>query len=67
MGEIDPGFENKGVLLAVIENGQSLAGHGPRLMVPSDIRGGRYVSDIVSIRLERATPDPIVELLPLGR
>ena len=43
------------------------AGRGPRLVVPGDIRGGRYVSDIVSIRLELATPDPIVELLPLGQ
>lgn len=65
-GEIDPGFENKGVLLAVIENGQSLGGRGPRLVVPGDIRGGRYVTDVVSIRLERVPPDPIVELLPLG-
>ncbi len=35
-------------------------------MVPEDIRGGRYVSDVVSIRLERALPDPVVEFLPLG-
>ena len=62
-GEIDPEFENKGVLLAVIEDGQTLT-RGPRLVVPGDIRGGRYVSDVVSIRLERAVPDSIVELLP---
>ena len=37
-----------------------------RLVVPGDIRGGRYVSDVVSIRLERALPDPVVEFLPLG-
>ena len=34
-GEIDPDFENKGVLLAVIQDGQSLAGRGPRLARPA--------------------------------
>ncbi|HYB40348.1 MAG TPA: hypothetical protein VEL75_01195 [Candidatus Methylomirabilis sp.] len=63
-GEIDPSFENKGVLLAFIQDGQSLAATGPRLVVPNDIHGGRYVSDIVSIRLERVPPDPVVQFLP---
>jgi hypothetical protein len=65
-GEFDPIFENKAVLLAFTQDGKSLAGGGPRLVVPGDIRGGRYVSDVVSIRLERALPDPVVEFLPLG-
>jgi hypothetical protein len=65
-GEIDPDFENKPVLLALIEDGQSLTG-GPRLVVPGDTRGGRYVSDVVSFRVERVPPDPIVPLLPLGQ
>ena len=65
-GEFDPTFENKAVLLAFTQDGKSLAGGGPRLVVPGDIRGGRYVSDVVSIRLERVLPDPVVELLPLG-
>ena len=65
-GEIDPGFENKAVLLAFTQDGKSLAGGGPRLVVPGDIHGGRYVSDVVSIRLERALPDPVVQFLPLG-
>jgi len=65
-GEIDPGFENKAVLLAFTQDGKSLAGGGPRLVVSDDIHGGRYVSDVVSIRLERALPDPVVQFLPLG-
>jgi len=64
-GEIDPQFENKGVLLAFTEDGQSLAAVGPRLVVPGDIRGGRYVTGVVSIRLDRVAPDAIVDLLPL--
>ncbi len=65
-GEIHPTFENKGVLLAFIQDGVSLAGSGPRLVVPGDIRGGRYVSDVVSIRVGRVPPDPVLEFLPLA-
>jgi hypothetical protein len=46
-GEIDPFFGNKPVILAVTEDGQALA--QPRLIVPGDVHGGRYVSDIVGI------------------
>jgi hypothetical protein len=53
-GEFDPGFENKPVLLAVTQDGQSLASQGLRLVVPDDIRGGRYVSLVETIRLDRA-------------
>jgi hypothetical protein len=42
-GELDPGFGNKPILLAFAEDGESLAAEGPRLVVPGDIRGGRYV------------------------
>jgi hypothetical protein len=51
-GEIDPFFGNKPVLLAVTEDGQSLA--QPRLIVPGDIHGGRYVSDVVGVVLDEA-------------
>lgn len=52
-GEIDPGFENKAVLVAYQEDGQPL---GPAegmawLVVPGDQKGGRYVSNVVSITL----------------
>ena len=52
-GEIDRGFENKEVLLAVTEDGRPLDDEGPRLVVPGDIRGGRYVTGVTRIRLER--------------
>jgi hypothetical protein len=39
-GEIDPDFANKSVLLAVTQDGQSLADTGPRLVVPGDGEAG---------------------------
>ena len=53
-GEFDPDFEAKLILLAVTQDGQSLAAEGLRLVVPGDIRGGRYVSLIDTVRLDRA-------------
>ena len=53
-GEFDPGFENKPILLAITQDGKSLAAEGIRLVVPDDIRGGRYVSLIDTVRLDRA-------------
>ncbi len=52
-GEIDPSFENKEVLLATSEDGRSLATDGPRLVVPGDISGGRYVSNVNRVFLEK--------------
>ncbi len=45
-GEIDPNFENKDVLLATSEDGRPLDAEGPRLVVPGDIAGGRYVTNV---------------------
>jgi hypothetical protein len=52
-GEIDPSFKNKDVLLATSEDGRSLATDGPRLVVPGDIAGGRYVTNVVRVFLEK--------------
>lgn len=46
-GEIDPGFANTPVLLALTEDGVTL--ERPRLVVPGDARGGRYVTDVSSV------------------
>jgi hypothetical protein len=50
-GELDPNFGNTPVLLAWAEEGAPLsAGEGPlRIVVPGDLRGGRYIYGIVSI------------------
>lgn len=53
-GEIDPEFANTPIVLALTEDGRSLAEEGPRLVVPSDERGGRYVSEVVKIRVKRS-------------
>lgn len=50
-GEIDPNFGDAPMLLAWEQDGAPLAGEdGPlRLVVPGDLRGGRYIHGIVSI------------------
>jgi hypothetical protein len=50
-GEIDPDFAGRKILLAVSEDGRSLATDGPRLVTPRDRRGGRYVSNVIRIRV----------------
>ncbi|MGH2944268.1 MAG: hypothetical protein ACRDLN_16000, partial [Solirubrobacteraceae bacterium] len=52
-GELDPAFESKPVLLAVTQDGAPFAGGRPRLIVPGDAAGGRYVTDVVRIRIDR--------------
>jgi hypothetical protein len=52
-GELDPSFENKEILLAVTQDGASLAGTGPRLVVPGDTAGGRYVSGVTGVVLTK--------------
>lgn len=52
-GEIDPDFEGKDVLLATTEDGRSLAAEGPRLVVPGDSHGGRYVTGVVRVFLQK--------------
>ena len=53
-GEIDPSFENKDVLLATSEDGHPLDADGPRLVVPGDISGGRYVSNVNRVFLQKS-------------
>ena len=52
-GELDPAFENKQILLAVRQDGVSLAEQGARLVVPGDIAGGRYVTGVSTVRLDK--------------
>jgi hypothetical protein len=53
-GEIDPGFGANNVLVAYEEDGKDLCTTGPRLVVPGDIKGGRYVSGVVRLQVGRA-------------
>jgi hypothetical protein len=43
------------VILATEQDGEPLDAEGPRLVVPGDIKGGRYVSGVVGVRLVDAT------------
>jgi hypothetical protein len=52
-GELDPSFENKKILLAVTEDGVSLNDQGPRLVVPGDKFGGRYVTGVSKVNLNK--------------
>ncbi|MGH3849844.1 MAG: molybdopterin-dependent oxidoreductase [Pseudonocardiaceae bacterium] len=51
--EIDPDLEAKNVLLATSEDGRSLDADGPRLVVPGDSHGGRYVTNVVRVFLDK--------------
>ena len=53
-GEFSPEFGNRGVLVAITEDGRQL--DRPRLVVPGDVKGGRYVSDLIGLRVARVIP-----------
>ena len=50
IGEIDPQFEGKPVIIAYKQDGVVLG--APRLVVPGDRRAGRNVRDLVSIEVQ---------------
>jgi DMSO/TMAO reductase YedYZ molybdopterin-dependent catalytic subunit len=52
IGELDPKFEGKQVILAYAKDGQPLGpDDGLRLIVPRDVHGGRAVKDVVHIEV----------------
>jgi hypothetical protein len=61
LGEIDPMFGNQPVLIAYADTAGQLGPTGSdglaRVVVPGDIAGGRYVSDLVSLKVE-SLPEP---------
>lgn len=62
LGELSPDFGNAPILVAYDDESGPLTGNGfARLVVPGDVRGGRYVSNLVSLTLFDATaiPEPI--------
>ena len=64
-GEFDPNFENKEILLGVTQDGVSLAAAGPRLVVPGDTAGGRYVSGVNSVVLHKPASAILEATTPL--
>lgn len=61
LGEIDPAFGNQPVTVAYADTAGQLGPQGDqglaRMVVPGDLAGGRYVSDLVSLRV-RSLPEP---------
>lgn len=61
LGEIDPKFGNQPVMIAYADTGGQLGPAGSdglaRMVVPGDLAGGRYVSDLVSLDVE-SLPEP---------
>ena len=61
LGEIDPMFGNQPVLVAYADTAGQLGPKGSdglaRMVVPGDIAGGRYVSDLVSLQVA-TFPEP---------
>ncbi|MFJ3788799.1 molybdopterin-dependent oxidoreductase [Kitasatospora sp. NPDC090091] len=58
--ELDPGFAKSQVLLAVSEDGKPFDdAAGPRLVVPQDTKGGRYVSELNQLWV--GTVDAVVD------
>ena len=55
MGEIDPAFGNQPDLVAYSDTGGQLSASGSngfaRMVVPGDVAGGRYVSNLVSLQV----------------
>ncbi len=63
LGEIDPAFGNQPDLVAYADTGGQLGLGGPdgfaRMVVPGDIAGGRYVSNLVDLAVFNASvPEP---------
>jgi hypothetical protein len=61
LGEIDPTFGNQSVLVAYADTAGQLGPSGSdglaRMVVPGDLAGGRYVSDLVSLKVV-TLPEP---------
>lgn len=60
LGEIDPNFGNRPYLLAWEQDGQPLTGDdGPiRLVTPGHVKGGRYVTGVITIEVRDIDSPP---------
>lgn len=70
LGELDPNFGAQPDFIAYAIDGQSLGNNGfARVVVPNDVRAGRWVSNLVSLEVftARAVPEPTTAVIvPLG-
>ena len=57
LGELDPSFGNQPDLIAYALGGTALTTNGfARVVVPNDVKAGRYVSNLISIEVFAAEP-----------
>jgi DMSO/TMAO reductase YedYZ molybdopterin-dependent catalytic subunit len=72
LGEIDPMFGNQPDLVAYADTGGQLGSDGEegfaRIVVPGDAAGGRYISNLVALRVFTAAPipEPAIWVLLIG-
>lgn len=59
MGEISPQFGNQPDLIAYALNGAPLGANGfARLVLPNDVKSGRFVSKLIGLEVIRVAPKP---------
>lgn len=59
LGELNPNFGNQPDLIAYAADGVALGDSGfARLVIPNDVKHGRWVSNLVSLEVFSATPVP---------
>lgn len=62
LGELSSDFGNESVMIAYSADGQSLGTNGfARLVVPGDVKAGRWVSNLVSLEVLSAAAAPVPE------
>jgi hypothetical protein len=63
LAELDPDFGAPSTLVGYAVDGGSLGSSGfARIVVPGDLRGGRYVSNIASLQVEEVAEPPTLAL-----
>jgi hypothetical protein len=63
LGELDPAFGAPSDLVAYSVDGSSLGTSGfARIVAPTDLRGGRYVSNLASVEIAAISEPPILSL-----
>ncbi len=67
LGELDPSFGDQPDFIAYLADGVPLTDSGfARLVVPNDVRAGRWVSNLISLEVFSVPEPPAVALLTVG-